>query len=351
MRSEGEILATLDQDGKLEGLPFTAEMWQFCGRQFTVRTRINRVHIDGTGVRDIRNALILSEVRCDGQAHNGCQRACSLLFKDSWLTKAPPNGINQSAVNPSNPRPETAGSLRNGDLPCQGQGTVLTAATIPLAWWDLGPYIDDVVCRTYSLYEVATILLFRLNRKWRARDPIWRFAFGPKTLVNLTRMALCVLRQNIACLLRLSPSPGQCAPEATDRQAPGSSKPTKRSPALNPGDIVEVKCMEEILATLDEKEKHHGLGFCGSMLKHCGRRYRVLAPVSRLVDERTDKEVPRIRNTYLLEGAVCDGISYLGCPRACYWMWRDAWLHKVEEPEDQASALPFPDPSPRPHTQ
>ena len=109
--------------------------------------------------------------------------------------------------------------------------------------------------------------------------------------------------------------------------------------ALQPGDLVEVKSKEEILVTLSAKDKGLGLRFYGSMWKHCGQRYRVVAPISRLIDEMTEKEVPRILNTYLLEGAVCDGISYRGCPRACYWMWRDAWLHKVDEPDKQGRSV------------
>ena len=36
VRSEAEILATLDERGELDGLPFMPEMLDFCGRRFRV---------------------------------------------------------------------------------------------------------------------------------------------------------------------------------------------------------------------------------------------------------------------------------------------------------------------------
>jgi hypothetical protein len=36
VRSAEEILATLDQNGELENLPFMPEMLQFCGKRLTV---------------------------------------------------------------------------------------------------------------------------------------------------------------------------------------------------------------------------------------------------------------------------------------------------------------------------
>jgi hypothetical protein len=82
---------------------------------------------------------------------------------------------------------------------------------------------------------------------------------------------------------------------------------------------------------LNANGKNFGLNFHGSMWKNCGQRYRVVAPISRLIDEKTER-VRRINDTFLLEGVICDGISHRGCPRACYWMWRSDWLRKVNEP-------------------
>ena len=43
VRTEEEILRTLDADGRLEGVPFMPEMLRFCGREFRVRARAHKV--------------------------------------------------------------------------------------------------------------------------------------------------------------------------------------------------------------------------------------------------------------------------------------------------------------------
>jgi hypothetical protein len=42
VRSREEILATLDENGDLEGLPFMPEMLDFCGRQLHVYRRADK---------------------------------------------------------------------------------------------------------------------------------------------------------------------------------------------------------------------------------------------------------------------------------------------------------------------
>ena len=39
IRSKDEILATLDKNGRLDGLPFMPQMFKWCGRQFKVQKR------------------------------------------------------------------------------------------------------------------------------------------------------------------------------------------------------------------------------------------------------------------------------------------------------------------------
>src|SRR5262245_42606183 len=75
VRSESEILATLDERGELESLPFMPEMLQFCGRRFRVDKLAVKLcdTISSTGLYRMRNAVHLAGVRCDGKAHGGCQ--------------------------------------------------------------------------------------------------------------------------------------------------------------------------------------------------------------------------------------------------------------------------------------
>ena len=90
VRSPGEILATLDATGALEGLPFMPEMAAMCGRRFTVDRRAERVcdtlHYSWT--RRLSDAVFLEQERCDGKEHGGCQAECRILWKEAWLRPA-----------------------------------------------------------------------------------------------------------------------------------------------------------------------------------------------------------------------------------------------------------------------
>jgi hypothetical protein len=96
---------------------------------------------------------------------------------------------------------------------------------------------------------------------------------------------------------------------------------------LQPGDLVEVKAAEEILKTLDSKNRHHGLVFTPEMKKHCGKKYRVYKRLELMFDEY-HKSQRRLKNTVLLENVVCEGTG-LGCDRSCFLYWREAWLRRV----------------------
>ena len=79
VRSEVEILATLDERAELESLPFMPEMLQFCGRRFRVDKLAVKLcdTIGSTGMYRMRNAVHLAGVRCDGQAHGAVRPAAS----------------------------------------------------------------------------------------------------------------------------------------------------------------------------------------------------------------------------------------------------------------------------------
>lgn len=99
---------------------------------------------------------------------------------------------------------------------------------------------------------------------------------------------------------------------------------------LKPGELVEVKSEEEILATLDEWGKNKGLSWMEDMHKFCGKRFRVFKRLERMLLESTG-EFRKVKNTVLLEGVMCDGQNFYGCDRSCFHFWREAWLKRVEE--------------------
>jgi hypothetical protein len=91
VRSAKEIVATLDEHGKLKGLGFTAEMMKFCGRRFRVYKRLDKIILEATGeLRKIKSPTVLLEgVFCDGSAHGGCDRSCLCFWREAWLKQVP----------------------------------------------------------------------------------------------------------------------------------------------------------------------------------------------------------------------------------------------------------------------
>ena len=89
--SKEEILATLDEQGCVDGLPFMPEMFQFCGRRFRVRAVAHKTCDTARQTaksRRLRATVHLEDLRCDGSAHGGCEAACTLFWKDVWLKPA-----------------------------------------------------------------------------------------------------------------------------------------------------------------------------------------------------------------------------------------------------------------------
>jgi hypothetical protein len=98
--------------------------------------------------------------------------------------------------------------------------------------------------------------------------------------------------------------------------------------ALQPGELVEVRSMDEILATLDHHRRHRGLLWMTGMRKYCGGQYRVYKRVERITLE-SNGELRNMKNTVLLEGVLCDGREFGGCDRCCFHFWREAWLKRT----------------------
>ena len=95
------------------------------------------------------------------------------------------------------------------------------------------------------------------------------------------------------------------------------------------GDLVEVRPLEEIKATLKDG-KTGGLGFMTGMEQYCGAKTRVLKRVKYIFDER---EWGMLKcDSVLLENLICNGRDMYtkdGCDRSCFFFWKDAWLRKL----------------------
>jgi hypothetical protein len=76
VRGASEILATLDENGETEALPFMPEMLPLLGRRFVVSERAEKLcdTVTYTGSRRMHDAVMFDNgLRCDGSGHDGCQ--------------------------------------------------------------------------------------------------------------------------------------------------------------------------------------------------------------------------------------------------------------------------------------
>jgi hypothetical protein len=89
VKSLKEIFATLDREGKLKGMRFNKEMAKFCGGQFKVYKRLDRIILESSGeLKKVRTPTVLLEgVFCDGRAHGGCERYCFGFWREAWLKR------------------------------------------------------------------------------------------------------------------------------------------------------------------------------------------------------------------------------------------------------------------------
>jgi len=99
---------------------------------------------------------------------------------------------------------------------------------------------------------------------------------------------------------------------------------------LRVGDLVEVRSIEEILATLDSKGELENLPFMPEMVRFCGQRMTVHKVAHKLCDTISRSGIRKMENSVHLAGARCDGSSHGGCQTACSMYWKEAWLKRVE---------------------
>jgi hypothetical protein len=93
--SEKEILSTLDEKGKLKGVAFMPEMKKFCGKQFKVYKRVEKIRVESSGeIRKIKNPTVfLDGVVCDGELSGPCDRACFCWWREAWLKRVPQGSV------------------------------------------------------------------------------------------------------------------------------------------------------------------------------------------------------------------------------------------------------------------
>jgi hypothetical protein len=338
VRSKDDILSTLDADGRLNGMPFMPEMFAFCGRRFQVYKRAHKTCDTIFPVRGRRvDSAVHLETRCDGSAHGGCQASCLLFWKDAWLkpvTNKSPSAAShgqsidgrdnatsqvsqttEATVCAKTQIPDSAGG--NPVYVCQA--TRLPYATTSLEWWDIRQYIEDYVSGNVGLWRIicgAAYFLFQgLLRSPRGAGFLQR------------------LYDNVYPLWRGYPFPRK-------RGTIPEGEPTPvGSVDLQPGELVRIKPYEEILDTLNTRNRNRGLFFDAEEVPYCGGEYRVLKRVTRIIHEKTGKMLEMKTPSLILDSVICESRyseCRLFCPRAIYSYWREIWVERVE-PKSEAS--------------
>jgi hypothetical protein len=318
LRSPGEILSTLDEDGRLDGLPFMPEMLAYFGGRHRVTARVQRACDTigpEIGVRRIPNAVILDDLRCDGFAHGGCQAACRLYWKEEWLR----------------PAGEVAPTLDRSDTDFEELARRVSGVIAG---------VEDGVpvyrCQATALPKASVAVT-------RPEAPRSFVAELQSSNVAPGKFAAVVARtvgESLAKRVRLM-SRGLFMPYDADKH-----ERTGPAQELRPGQLVRIRSKDEIARTLGPDGKHKGLWFDREMAQYCGRTARVLQKVDRIVDERTGRMIELKNDCYILDGIVCTGDRSKGrrfCTRAIYPYWRACWLDPLAEVQALA---PLPSASP-----
>jgi len=323
VRSEDEILRTLDSRGTLDSLPFMPEMLEFCGKRFRVYKSAHKAcdTIDWGTQRRIENAVHLEGLRCDGGAHGGCGAGCLIYWKEAWLKRVADSPDATRASDPNDVAPEagsessctrealvasTSMQDETGETVYSCQATELVRASVAtIPWWALWQYVRDVRSGNAGVGAVFRGLAVGLFNKFQ--------------------------RANRRISPRLTLIRGGRTYPFVEGQLTGST-PASGDLMLEPGELVEVKSKDAIFATLNERDSTRGLRFDGEMLQYCGRRGRVERRVERIIDEKTGRMLPIKSDSILIEGFVCPGTYHRSCPRASPLWWREIWLERVDEP-------------------
>jgi hypothetical protein len=285
VRDLSEISATLDENGALDGLPFMPEMVRFCNRTFLVLQRVDKVCNSATQMGRMLDTVVFYDARCDGSAHDGCQLQCALLWKEAWLRRSEVAEPSEASRHVRESADIHFRATLDGNRFCCQATELGRAKTEDLPWWNLLQYVRDVRSGTFKLSELPSAFYGLLKGK-----VLWK------------RMALSHSRRS-----------------AIDE---GQEKALN----LQIGEMVEVKGRKEIFSTLDQRGTLKGLYFPMDMLEYCGRQYKVVGRIERIIQENSGR-MRYLKDTVILEGGVCN--RHRGCGRRLYHLWREAWLRRL----------------------
>ena len=294
VKSPGEILQTLDDHGTLDRLPFMPEMVDFCGKRFRVSKRVVKTCYYGTssGMRKFpaEDVVLLAGLRCSGEAHDGCQKACTIFWREAWLRKVEGPDTTQSSVDPESSKWLRARlKISTGPKIYFCQASEILNSTVELSRWErVGKCFSEIRSSNCGVLEMT-----RRVATW----VFWK-----------TRKAVA----------------GAYA-RGTQLSTPVESLDLHR------GELIEIKSLPNIAETLDRRAYNRGLFFTPAMGHACGEKHRVEGRIEKIIVDGTG-EMRQLRNTAFLEGSFCgcSCVAFGGCPRGEFAYWREIWLRRVE---------------------
>ena len=312
VRPPAEILATLDAEGTLDAMPFMPEMLPLIGKRFSVAKRIEGIcdTVGSGGLRRMRDAVFLDDVRCDGSAHGGCQAECRLYWKEAWLRR--PGAVVRSADEASRTAAERLERL-----------------------------VGSNARRRDRCAEAGAIFRCQATEAPRATEPMRRTArpmqylreisagnVGPGRFLSVMALAIA---WKIGAQLGLNVGARR---RVTSEKTANPAERKTASLGLKPGEWVEVRSSEEIGRSLNARGHHRGLAFSpNEMLPACGKQFRVRGRIERIIDEKTGRMLTMKNDCITLEGLACTGERSTGrwfCARGVHPYWREAWLRRVD---------------------
>jgi hypothetical protein len=280
------------------------EMVKYAGQQFTVSHRVEKIcdTVDGAVARRMRGTVFLEDLRCDGGGHGGCGARCRIYWKAAWLERIDDDRPQHRTASHDEAQRlgticnKTARSSDESGAVFRCQATEALRATAPQTARALGQYVREISSGNITLGQFV-------STAFRAVYLKIKFKLGNKNLLPL--------ELPIKNCERIKPI------------------------ALEPGDWVEVKSFNDIAKTLNGQASNRGLRFTHEMLPACGKKFRVLDRVHRIIDEKTGRMIELKNDCFILEGLYCEGDRSPGrwfCPRQIYPYWRSAWLRPVPPP-------------------
>ena len=342
VRSREEILRTLDENGRLDGLPFMPQMLQYCGQRLQIYKRAHKTcdAVGSLGVLELPHGIHL-DLRCDGKAYGGCQAGCLLFWKEAWLkpvdAKArvqadkafvaqfpPVVRCTESDVWRATKRPQQPGEPTRYSC----QATEVLEFARPLAWWDARQYAEDYRSGNTPLSRIIGGLIYQT------------YYFGTLAKKEKWGEPARWLYDRFQALRGGVPFPRRKGKIPTGRLTP-----LGHQGRIRPGDLVRVKSLQQILATLDTNNKNRGLLFDVELVPYCGKVCRVKTVIERFVDEKTGEMRTLKTPAIILDGVWCRShytARKMFCPRSIYSWWREIWLERIsEEPQlDAKEAVP-----------